>query len=237
MKTEKKSARIAGILYIIGTVTGVLSVVFAGSILDNPEDLVNIAVNAAQVRAGVLFIMLMGLALAMVPVVVFQVLRNHNETLALGYVVFRGALETVTYLAMVISKLVLLSLSLQYVQTGASNDSFFKPLSSLVQANEALSFCLTVVFILGAVMFYTVLYQSRLIPRWISGWGLISAVPYLLAGVLLLFGLTSHMDTVDTVLRLPLGLQEMVMAVWLVVKGFNPSEHGIPSARADNSLI
>ena len=30
-------------------------------------------------------------------------------------------------------------------------------------------------------------------------------------------------STLNTVLNIPIGLQEMVMAVWLLVKGFNPT--------------
>jgi hypothetical protein len=101
MNSSKKTATMVGVLYIIGTVTGVLSVLFTGSILDGPDYLVNISANANQVVLGSLLVLTMGLALAVVPVVAFPVLREQNETLALGYVIFRGAIETVTYIAVI----------------------------------------------------------------------------------------------------------------------------------------
>ena len=81
----------------------------------------------------------------------------------------------------------------------------------------------TIVFCLGALIFYYLLYQTKLIPRWLSGWGLIAIIPYLAAGLLVLFGFFGPLSTSEIVLEFPLALQEMVMAVWLIVKGFNPS--------------
>jgi hypothetical protein len=81
----------------------------------------------------------------------------------------------------------------------------------------------TVVFCLGALMFYYVLYRSKLVPRWLSGWGLIAAVPYLAGGVMGMAGIVNPWATIVTVIDMPLAVQEMVLAVWLIVKGFNPT--------------
>ena len=99
MNTHKKTAIIVGVLFIIGTVAGILSVVFTGSILDDPDYLIKVSANENQIIIGALFVLIMGFALAMVPVMMFPIFKKHNEALALGYVVFRGALETVTYIA------------------------------------------------------------------------------------------------------------------------------------------
>lgn len=221
--TDKTAATLVGILYIVGTVTGVLSVVFTGSTLDGPDYLVNITANANQVILGALFVLIMGVALAMVPVVMYPVSRRYSETLALGYVLFRGTLETVTYIGVVISYLLLVTLSRDFATSGDLDVSGFQALGTvLLEANDWISQITTVVFILGALMLYYVLYRWRLIPRWISGWGLVTALPYLAAGFLVMFGILEHFSTIDTLMRIPLGLQEMVMAVWLIVKGFDP---------------
>jgi hypothetical protein len=90
----------------------------------------------------------------------------------------------------------------------------------------------TFVFLIGAAMFYTLLYQSRLVPRWLSGWGLIAIVPYLVAAILALFGVIDSLSTAYGLLDAPLGVQEMVLALWLIVKGFNPSTFAVKSAKA-----
>ncbi len=137
MKTNRKTAIIVGVLYIIGTVAGVLSVVISTPILNGPDFLSKVSANENQFVIAALFVLLMGLALALVPVTLFPILKKQNESLALGYVVFRGALETVTYIAMVITWFFLLILSREYVAAGAPEDSYFQTLGDLfLQGNE-----------------------------------------------------------------------------------------------------
>jgi len=85
----------------------------------------------------------------------------------------------------------------------------------LVKASETINPVLEIVFSLGALMFYILFYQTRLIPRWLSGWGVVGAIVYLVAGVMALFGAPME------ILLALLGVQEMVMALWLIFKGFN----------------
>jgi hypothetical protein len=224
MKTYRKTAIIVGALYIIGTVTGVLSLMLTKPLLDDPAYLLTIAAKGNQIILGALLIFMMGLALAMVPVMMFPILKKQNEVFALGYVVFRGGLETFTYIANVIALLLLVSFSQVYVQAGAPDASNFQALGTLLQKAVEISATTTeIVFPLGALMFYSVLYQANLLPRWISGWGLLGVFLYEAAGLLHLFALIGQTSTIQLVLALPLGVQEMVMAVWLIVKGFNPS--------------
>jgi hypothetical protein len=77
-------------------------------------------------------------------------------------------------------------------------------------------------FGLGALMYYWVLYQSRLVPRWLSAWGLVGITLVLVAGLLVMFRVAGPLSTTQVVLALPIGVQEMVLAVWLIAKGFNP---------------
>ncbi len=227
MNNYRKNAIVTGVLYIIGTVAGILSIVFINPLLNSPDPLTAVSTDDSQLILGALLILVMALALAMVPVVMFPVLRRHNEVLALGYVVFRGALETFFYFAMVISSLFLLILS----QVAVTDSSALQTVATELLESEMLGSLLTIVFILGALMFYTVLYQSKLVPRWLSGWGLIAALPYLAAGFLVLFGTIEPMSTTDSLLQMPLGIQEMVLALWLIVKGFNPTAVDSGSAR------
>ena len=94
---------------------------------NGPDFLIKVSANENQFIIAALFVLLMGLALAMVPVMLFPIFKKHNEALALGYVVFRGALETVTDIAMVISWLFLLVVSREYVAAGAPMLPIFKP--------------------------------------------------------------------------------------------------------------
>jgi hypothetical protein len=213
--THRKTAVIVGILFIIGTVSGILSAVFTGSILSAPDYLAQVAANETQMLAGAFCVLLMGLSLAMVPVMMYPLFKKQNEALALGAVVFRGPIETSTYVLMVLSWLLLIVVSQE--SANAADVSQFQALGAvLLKANDMINPVLEIVFSLGALMFYTLFYQTRLIPRWLSGWGIIGAIVYLVAGVMALFG-----TTIDFLLAL-LGVQEMIMALWLIIKGFSP---------------
>jgi Domain of unknown function (DUF4386) len=222
MNNYRKTAIIVGVLYIIGTVAGILSVASSGAIREAPY-LGAIAANPNQIVVAALFVLLMGLALALVPVMLFPLLKKHNEVLALGYVVFRGALETALYIGMTVGWLVLIALGLEYVKAGAPAESYFQTLGTLVLAgNEAMSTILIIVFSLNALMLYTVFYQSKLIPRWLSIWGFIAILLHLTTAFLLLFSVVeSTSSPVLMVFNLLILVQEMVMAVWLIMKGFN----------------
>ena len=108
--------------------------------------------------------LIMGFALAMVPVMLFPLLKKQNEGLALGSIVFRGALEAVTYIGIVICWLLLLTLSQEYVKAGAPDASTFQTLGALLQeATHWIEQILDLVFPLGALMIYFLFYQSCLL--------------------------------------------------------------------------
>jgi len=208
MSADRKAAVLIGVLYIIGTVALVLSLVVTGGVLAGSAYLAQVAAQPNQLVIGSLLVLLAAFALAMVPVVFWPVGKRYNETLAMGYVVFRGAIETVLYIATALGWLLLIALS---TQPDAG------PIAGLVRTVEAVAWdqLVAIPFALGALMFYVLLYQSRLVPRWLSAWGLVGAVLYIVPPLGSMFGLSLG------VLMAPLALQEMVMAAWLIAKGFN----------------
>jgi hypothetical protein len=223
MNANRKTARAVGALFIIGTVAGILSRVVTGPIQNAQDHLTSVPASETHLVVGALFVLMMGLALAMVPVMMFPILRKHNETLALGYVVFRGGLEAVAYLAIAASWLFLVPLSQIYAQAGALEASNVRALGTVLLEAKGITSILTIVFCLGALIFNYLLYQTELVPRWLAGWGLIAIAPYLAAGLLAMFGIITALSPTYAILNLPLALQEMFLAIWLIVKGFNSS--------------
>jgi hypothetical protein len=219
----RTAARLSGILYITGTLAGILSLAATGPIREAQDLFLYVADHQNQIVIGAVFVLVMGLALAMVPVVLFPVLRKYDEVLALGYVVFRGGLEAVTYLALAATWLMLVPLSQAYVRSGPAEASSYQALGAWFLDPGEISSMTAIVFCLGALMFYTLLYRSRLVPRWLSGWGLAAILPYLAAGLLVLFGILDPLSLAAVTLNLPLAIQEMVLAGWLIVKGFQSS--------------
>jgi Domain of unknown function (DUF4386) len=237
MNADKKTARIVGVLYIIGTVAGILSLVLTGPVRNAQDYLISVPASETRLVVGALFVLMMGLALAMVPVMMFPILRKYNEALALGYVVFRGGLEAATYLAIATSWLLLVPLSQIYAQAGALDASNVRALGTLLLEAKEIGSILTIVFCLGALIFNYLLYQTKLVPRWLSGWGLIAIVPYLAAGLLAMFGIINALSPIYAILNAPLGLQEMVLAVWLIVRGFNSSATAFKAAKTELNAV
>ncbi|CAG0943256.1 hypothetical protein BROC_02198 [Candidatus Brocadiaceae bacterium] len=224
MNGYKRAARLVGILYIIGTVAGILSYAFVLPILDNDDYLTEISTHENQMVMGSLLVMTMGLALAMIPAVMFPILKKQHETLAVGYVIFRGALETVSYLLLITFWLLLITVGREYADAAPSDVASLASLGVILKDGSDLVGQITpIVFTIGAMMFYTMLYSTRLVPRWLSGWGIIGDIPYFAVPLLVLFGVFEANSASATLLQMPLALQEMVLAVWLIVRGFNPS--------------
>jgi hypothetical protein len=90
-----------------------------------------------------------------------------------------------------------------------------------------------IAFTTGAMMYYYVFYQSKLVPRIISGWGFLGAALSLASALLAIAGLLTPLSTVFILFNLLILVQEMVLAVWLIVKGFNPSVIASKSAQVE----
>jgi hypothetical protein len=139
--------------------------------------------------------------------------------LALGFFGFRF-IEGVFSFVVIICQLSLLTLSKEFVEAGATDASYYQASGTLLLALRDWAFMMgpILVFGLSALILNYVLYRSRLIPRWLSGWGLVGAALLLAVSLLQFFSIN-----LGEVLVLPIALQEMVFAVWLIARGFNPS--------------
>lgn len=214
MKTYRTNAIAVGVLYIVGTAAGLVSMAVSQPLRDAPDPLAlaGSAESANQADVTALCILLMGLSLAMLSLVVYPVLKRHSEVLALGYVLFRGGLETIAYFVTAMAWLLLPAVAQLSVQAGGA---------VLLKAGQVSGLLGVSFFCLGALIFYTVLYRARLVPRWLSAWGLAAVVPYLAAAFLEVFAHLDRTSSTGVLLQLPMAVQEMVLAVWLIVKGFN----------------
>ena len=232
MNSNKKTAKIVGVLFITATVAAVLgTVVFIGPILNAPDYLTNISANENRLLIGVLFELITAVAVAGTGIALYPIFREHNEALALGYAGGR-IIEGVFIVVTAIGALSLLTLSRAYV-AGSPDTSNFQTLGTLLLAVRDWNLLLGPNIVLGpaALMLSYLFYQSRLVPRWLSVWGLVGATLSLAAGLLAMFGLVALSSTISFFLVLPIALNEIVLAVWLIVKGFNSSAIASESAK------
>lgn len=224
MDPDRRSAVLTGAFFIIGTVCGVIGLGAAlAPLLGATDYLRAYGTNETRVLVASLFELLMGMSLVAMAVAVYPVLRRFSPRAAAAYLGAR-ILEAVTYIIGVISMLALVELGQEYVAAGATDAARFQPLGAvLLRVPEWAGHVIldVAIFPIGALVLYGAFYHARLVPRWLSGWGLIGAVLYWAAGVLVMFHVLTPLTTPHIMLQAPLGLQEMVIAVWLIARGFS----------------
>jgi len=220
MNSYRKTAIVVGVLFITATVTAILSLVSLGTILVPPDYLTKVSANENQVIISVILWLILAVSVMGIGVMMFPVLKKYDEGLALAYAGIR-LIEAVFIIAASVSLLSLLTLGQEYVAE-ALDATYYQPSGALLLALHDWSFVIgTLIFLgLGGLCLNYLLYQLRPIPRWLSAWGLIGATLVFIYGLLALFGLDPGL------LAAPIAVQEMVFAVWLIVKGFNPSALG-----------
>jgi hypothetical protein len=230
MREHRAAATTAGILYITGTVAGVLTVVVGAPFRDARDPLAYAVGHSGAVVTGALLVLVMGLSLAFVPVVLFRVLRSIDEALAVGYLIVRGAVETTCYVVLAIGWLLLVPLGEAMAAGAGTASPAGVRVGNLVIDAEATDAVLTLVFCLGASMFYVLLYRSRIVPRWISAWGLAAIPVYVAADLLAMYGVFDANAPQQVLMFVPLAAQEMVLAVWMIARGFRPATVSTASA-------
>ncbi|KQX68221.1 DUF4386 domain-containing protein [Paenibacillus sp. Root444D2] len=216
MISNKKTARIVGVLFLAATAAYILGNGLIESILKDPDYLIHVYPNKTKVIIGMLLELMNSAAAVGIAITLFPILKKHNETIALGYVAFR-VIEAIILIVGAVSPLLLISLSQEYIEAGAPDSSYFQTIGMLAIKGKFLTFQLAMIVLgLYSLLFCYLLYQSKLIPRLISVFGIIGYVSLLTSALLQVFGYSAGM-----ILFLPGALFEIIFPIWLIVKGFN----------------
>jgi len=220
MNSNRKTAIIVGALYIIATVAYSIAMILLDPIISGSGYLIQASLNANQVIIGTFLILIDAIAVAGIGICMYKILRKYNKTLALGFLGAR-VVEGAIFILTVIPTLALLTLSQEFIRAGTPDVSYYQTLGTVLLSAGNWIFLIGygLVFALSALILNFVLYKSKLVPRWLSGWGLASAVLVFAHYLLQYFGINPV-----GILDLSIAVQEMIFAVWLIVKGFNFSE-------------
>ncbi|UGV41406.1 DUF4386 domain-containing protein [Methanococcoides orientis] len=238
MDSSRKTAIIVGVLFIFAIVMLFVGEALYKPILDSPDYLDNAYPNKTVVITGILLEFTGVPAVVLLSLLLFPVLKRHNEVLALGYVVFRlfeAALLSVAY----ISKLSLVNLSQDYLSKGGVDASYFQYIGSSIQSvnhwagTQGLIY--HIAFALGSLILYYALYKSKLVPRFISAWGFIAAIALLTGSVLINIDMFTGISEVglELIFALPIAVAEIMLSIWLIFKGFNPSAIDSTTVKTD----
>jgi hypothetical protein len=220
MTPDRRVAATAGALFIIATAASLASSAIEHPVLTGMASLARIPANAGRLSAGGLMELVAAGASAGIAISLYPVLRKRSEGLALGAVVFR-AIEAVMYAVGGVITLSLPGVARQYTQAAAPGHGGIQAVGdALAGVRQDAILAGVLAYILGALMYYTVLYRSRLVPRWLSVWGIAAEVPMLIACLEAAFSDTPV--TSYTTLVLPIAVQEIALAAWLILRGFSP---------------
>jgi len=218
----RKHAIAAGILFIIATAFLFVGEAFYKPGL-TPPDILGKAVHAkSQISIGVLIEFICIMAIPLIAIVLYPVLRKVSPVLAIGYVGFR-LFEAAIFTSMEVDRMLVVSLSEALANNPSVNSESLEILAQSLVGGEAWAGTTgplyNLVFVTGMLMLNWMLWKSRLVPRLISVWGLISALVLGAIAVTVLFIPIS--TPVAIALIAPLAVQEMVLAFWFILKGFN----------------
>jgi hypothetical protein len=218
---DRRAAVIVGVLFIIGTV-GALAASSLGSSTSSSDYLTSVAAHASAVKVAAVLQVSAAVAIALIPAILFPILRRHDEGVALGYLAIR-VVESVILLLGALASLLLITLSEKFVNAGSPSDPSYQISGAILQGVSTWTFVLDpIVFGVGALLFYQLLARTRLVPLWLALWGLLGAILVVGAGLTGLFG------AFEFALAVPIAIQEMALAAWLILKGFRPvpAPHG-----------
>ena len=219
-KTNKRfrlTGVIVGAMFILATITAILSILNIGSILEPSELLENLPVNENKVVISVILELILAVCVMGIGFLMFPILKKQDEGLAAGYVVLR-VVEGLLIIVASIGLISLFTLSKEY-SSGSWDTGAFEPLGVLLLSIREWSFIIgTLIFLgLGGMILNYQLFRLEVVPRWLSGWGFIGASLVVMYGIFSLFGYD------PSFLAIGIAIQEMVFAGWIIIKGFNMS--------------
>src|SRR4051812_110951 len=224
MNSHKQAAKIVGVLFILAAVTAIIGLNLYTPILNGPDYLIKGSEHANQVIIGAVMELILVASVVGTATTMFPILRKNNETIALWHVCFRF-LEAIIITVGVISVLSLLTLSREFVATGATDSASFQASGTLLKAVHDWTFLLGPLFMLGinTMMYSYIFYRSKLVPRFIPILGMTGATLVFICALLVMFGVFPQISFWGAIFAIPVAANEMILAVWLLVKGFNES--------------
>lgn len=219
MNLAIRTARFAGLLIIVAMAAGILSVAPSVDSVQYLKESVN---NTNQVITAAAFQFIMGLAYMGVALLFYPLVKQFGKGLAVGFLSFRIIAATLVVIGTLLL-LSILALSSEYTKQLPQDGIVLEAVGNMLKISRDYinHVFMIIVLCIGNVLLYLLLIKSRLIPRWLSFWGLVGALLSIIASVLVLFNTVDIITTEYIVLNAPTGLQEIVLAVWLITKGFD----------------
>ncbi len=220
-RTYRKNAVIAGVLFILGTVPIMIGSILCLPVWKAPDYLLRISANENLININIFLQFIMAISCSGISIALYPVLKKFSAGLAIGAVGFRLT-ENMLQILKAVSMVAMLVLSQEFIKAGSPTTSYFQGAGEIITtATDWMVGAALICFCIGASMYYIAFYQHRLVPRWLSGWGLVSTTLTIIFSLLVMTGIIPSYGTIQIAGNLSILIQEMFLAVWLIAKGFN----------------
>jgi len=222
MTPLRRTAFLAGLLFIITFVTSIPAVLLYRSVVNHANYIVGPGADT-RIALGALLEMILIIANVGTAVVLFPILKRQNEDLALGYVGAR-LMESAFIAIGIVSLLAVVTLRKDVGGPGGA--------ASLVAVGRSLVAIRNWTFVLGpgwvvgvgnGLLLGYLMFRSGLVPRGLAMLGLIGGPLIIASGTAVLFGAIARGSKAQGIATIPEFLWELSLGIYLMVKGFKPS--------------
>lgn len=226
---NKQISKIAGILIILGIITGILSIVPS---VESSKFLEEVYPNKNQVLTGGIFQFFLVPIYVGFSLLLYPILKQFSKTLSIGFIGFRFMAATFQVIGIILLPIFVL-LSQEHSSASPSDIAIYESAGDMLRLFRDLTNHLGVILAtgLGNVLFYLILYKEKLVPKWISIWGFLGNIVIMLASFLIIFQLIEVISTEYGLMSIPLVVQEIVLAIWLLTKGLTIKTNAQSSRR------
>lgn len=220
MHTDIRRARIVGVLFIFATVAAMISTTISDQLFVRADYVQSIAQSKVPLTIAVGLFYLMEASVVAIAILLFPVLKPFGQVVAIGYIAARAAEGLLGIVSRTLF-LTLIFLGEQFLAADAARQLGIEVTAVALSNFAELMFTVGSVFFFGlsALLLNQLLFTSKLVPKFISVWGWIGGALLLVAVTLNVFGVS--FPGMEAALILPIAINEMVLAGWLIVKGFN----------------
>ena len=224
--TYRTTARVVGVVYLAGFVVGIVGMGLFQSILGAPNYLSTVSANSMTIAIGAILWLMAVVGDAAHGVLMFPILKQHNERIAIGYLAAR-IVDAIFIAIMVLFILLQIPLGSEYLKAAAADASFLQALGTLFTQAQLYAYEIGMITLgISGLLLCSTLYKANLVPRWLAIWGLLGYATILVGMVSAVMG-----SGLGDLFSLPGGLWEVFMGVWLIAKGFNASAFVPPAPR------
>ncbi len=222
MHSIKRKIKFVGFLFIAAMAAGIFSVAPA---IDSTNYLTEAAANSNQVIIGAICQFMMALIYLAIAILLYPIVKKFGKSLAIGFLSLRIMTATLVIFGTILL-MSILALSQEFIKHSPQDTLSFEVLGNVLKITRDYINHVFMILVLctGNFMLYILLIKSKLIPKWLSIWGLLGTLLSALASILILFQVVEIITPEYLILNVPTAIAELILGIWLITKGMNENE-------------